>query len=192
MTKFSDCVNISISKNIFGDITDIYYGSTPVASYKYDAWGNCTVCNLDGSENTDRNFIGNIIIGDFMREDILGVAILMIFFVLITWFFLLIGLLSVKRTKRVVERHPYFTYPWYKRLFYLGLNKHRYLTVFAFMVHINHFLYYISLIIDYFISKKITIISKIGTLLEIVNMGIMAIYLHIVDHYKKKGWKFNK
>ncbi len=60
MTKFGDCVNISISKNIFGDITDIYYGSTRVASYKYDAWGNCKVCNIDGSENTDRNFIGNL------------------------------------------------------------------------------------------------------------------------------------
>ena len=30
-------------KNIFGDITDIYYGSTRVASYKYDAWGSCKV-----------------------------------------------------------------------------------------------------------------------------------------------------
>jgi hypothetical protein len=139
-----------------------------------------------------RNFIGNIIIGDFMREDIVGVAIYMFFFVLITWFFLLVGLWGVKRTKRVVERHPYFTYPWYKRLFCLGLNKYKYLTVFAFMVHINHFLFYISLIIDYFISKKITIISKIGALLEVVNMGIIPLYLHMIDRNNKKGWKFNK
>ena len=127
-----------------------------------------------------------------MRKDILFCGIYMFFFVLITWFFLLVGLWGVKRTKRVVERHPYFTYPWYKRLFCLGLNKHKYLTVFAFMVHINHFLFYISLIIDYFISKKITIISQIGTFLEMVNMGIMAIFIHIVYNNNKKGWKFNK
>ena len=60
MTLFSDCVNISISKNIFGDITDIYYGSTRVASYKYDAWGNCTVENFP-LEGTDEDFsIGNL------------------------------------------------------------------------------------------------------------------------------------
>ena len=68
----------------------------------------------------------------------------------------------------------------------------KYLTVFAFMVHINHFLYFISLIIDYFISKKITIISKIGALLEVVNMGIIPLYLHMIDRNNKKGWKFNK
>ena len=127
-----------------------------------------------------------------MQEDIVRAAIYMIFFVPISWFLLLIGMWSVKVTKRVVERHPYFTYPWYKRLFCLGLNKHKYLTVFAFMVHINHFLYFISLIIDYFISKKITIISKIGALLEVVNMGIIPLYLHMIDRNNKKGWKFNK
>ena len=47
-------------KNLFGDITDIYYGDTPVASYKYDAWGNCTVENSP-LEGTDEDFlIGNI------------------------------------------------------------------------------------------------------------------------------------
>ena len=47
-------------KNIFGDITDIYYGSTRVASYKYDAWGNCTVENFP-LEGTDEDFsIGNL------------------------------------------------------------------------------------------------------------------------------------
>ena len=127
-----------------------------------------------------------------MRKDILFLGIIMIFFVPITWLFLLVGLWGVKRTKLVVERHPYFTYPWYKRLFYLGLNKHRYLTVFAFMVHINHFLFFISIIIDYFISKKITIISQIGAGLEMVNMWILPIYVYIVDRNNKKGWKFNK
>ena len=47
-------------KNIFGDITDIYQGTTRVAKYKYDAWGNCTVCNSDGTPNTSSTFIGNI------------------------------------------------------------------------------------------------------------------------------------
>ncbi|MBR3864556.1 MAG: RHS repeat-associated core domain-containing protein [Clostridia bacterium] len=30
-------------KNLFGDITEIYDGSTCVAKYAYDAWGNCTI-----------------------------------------------------------------------------------------------------------------------------------------------------
>lgn len=47
-------------KNLFGDITDIYQGTTCVAKYKYDAWGNCTVCNPDGTANTSETFIGNI------------------------------------------------------------------------------------------------------------------------------------
>ena len=47
-------------KNIFGDITEIYQGTTCVAKYKYDAWGNCTVCNPDGTVNTSENFIGNL------------------------------------------------------------------------------------------------------------------------------------
>ena len=60
MTNSLDYVNISISKNIFGDVTDIYYGSIRVASYKYDAWGNCTVENFP-LEGTDEDFsIGNL------------------------------------------------------------------------------------------------------------------------------------
>ena len=47
-------------KNLFGDITEIYSGTTCVAKYKYDAWGNCTVCNPDGTVNTSADFIGNI------------------------------------------------------------------------------------------------------------------------------------
>ena len=47
-------------KNLFGDITAIYQGSTCVAKYKYDAWGNCTVCNPDGTTNASDSFIGNI------------------------------------------------------------------------------------------------------------------------------------
>lgn len=30
-------------KNLFGDIISIYNGSTKVAEYAYDAWGNCTI-----------------------------------------------------------------------------------------------------------------------------------------------------
>ena len=45
-------------KNLFGDITEIYNGATCVAKYKYDAWGNCTVCNPDGTVNTSESFIG--------------------------------------------------------------------------------------------------------------------------------------
>ena len=30
-------------KNLFGDITAIYQGTTKVAEYTYDAWGNCTI-----------------------------------------------------------------------------------------------------------------------------------------------------
>ena len=30
-------------KNLFGDITAIYKGTTKVAEYVYDAWGNCTI-----------------------------------------------------------------------------------------------------------------------------------------------------
>ena len=47
-------------KNLFGDVTEIYDGATCVAKYKYDAWGNCTVCNPDGTVNTSETFIGNI------------------------------------------------------------------------------------------------------------------------------------
>ena len=36
-------------KNLFGDVTAIYNGTTKVAEYVYDAWGNCTVTtNVNG------------------------------------------------------------------------------------------------------------------------------------------------
>ncbi len=47
-------------KNLFGDITEIYQGTNCVAMYKYDAWGNCTVCDSYGVENTAEDFIGNV------------------------------------------------------------------------------------------------------------------------------------
>ena len=48
-------------KNLQGDVTHIYNASgTLVAKYEYDAWGNHTVQNPDGSENTSSTFIGNI------------------------------------------------------------------------------------------------------------------------------------
>ena len=36
-------------KNLFGDVTAIYNGTTKVAEYVYDAWGNCTITtNVNG------------------------------------------------------------------------------------------------------------------------------------------------
>ena len=127
-----------------------------------------------------------------MRKDIIFMGILIAFYVLITWGILLISLGRVKKTKRVLERHPYFTYPWYKRLFFLGLNKHRYLFIFALLIHITHFIFYITLIIDFFIFKKFTVISRIGAGFEMFNMWLMGLFLVIVSKNNKKGWKFNK
>ena len=31
-----------------------------MVKYNYNAWGNCTVCNSDGTPNTSSTFIGNI------------------------------------------------------------------------------------------------------------------------------------
>lgn len=47
-------------KNYFGDITAIYKDDALVAKYAYDAYGNCTVLNPDGTTNTTKTFIGNI------------------------------------------------------------------------------------------------------------------------------------
>ena len=42
-------VQFMYRKNLFGDITAIYQGTTKVAEYVYDAWGNCTVTtNVNG------------------------------------------------------------------------------------------------------------------------------------------------
>ena len=39
-------------KNLFGDITAIYQGTTKLAEYEYDAWGNCTIIkNKRNGEN---------------------------------------------------------------------------------------------------------------------------------------------
>ena len=99
---------------------------------------------------------------------------------------------NVKRTKRVVERHPYFTYPWYKRLFCLGLNKHRYLTVLAFAIHICHFLVFVSAFVDYFIFEKITICFRIGAGIMGFAMFLTGIFNYSNLYHRKKGWKFNK
>ena len=47
-------------KNITGDIVAILNNNNVVARYKYDAWGNHTVYNPDGTINTNSTFIGNI------------------------------------------------------------------------------------------------------------------------------------
>lgn len=49
------------TKNTLGDIIAIRNESgTIIATYEYDAWGNCTVMNEFGDENTLSMFIGNI------------------------------------------------------------------------------------------------------------------------------------
>lgn len=47
--------------NVQGDVTHIYdvYGNLE-ATYTYDAWGNHTIHNPDGTVNTNSTFIGNI------------------------------------------------------------------------------------------------------------------------------------
>ena len=48
-------------KNTLGDIIAIRNeGGNIIATYSYDAWGNCTVMDEDGWTNTSQNFIGNI------------------------------------------------------------------------------------------------------------------------------------
>ena len=44
-------VTYTYRKNLFGDIIAIYQGSTKVAEYAYDAWGNCTIVS-------DTDYIG--------------------------------------------------------------------------------------------------------------------------------------
>ena len=48
-------------KNVLGDIIAIRdeFGNV-VATYEYDAWGNCTVMNENGYVNTSASFIGNV------------------------------------------------------------------------------------------------------------------------------------
>ena len=54
-TKFT------LETNIQGDVVAIYTDAlTKVASYRYDAWGNCTVLNANGQETTSESFIGNL------------------------------------------------------------------------------------------------------------------------------------
>ena len=43
-------------KNLFGDITAIYKGTTKVAEYQYDAWGNCTITLNKRSYGTKNPF----------------------------------------------------------------------------------------------------------------------------------------
>ena len=51
----------TLETNIQGDVVAIYTDAlTKVASYRYDAWGKCTVLNANGTENTNASFIGNI------------------------------------------------------------------------------------------------------------------------------------
>ena len=127
-----------------------------------------------------------------MKRDILITCIIYAIFILYSWMIILVGLGDVKRTKRVVERHPYFTYPWYKRLFCLGLNKHRYLTVLAFAIHICHSLLYVFAFVDYFIFEKITICFRIGAGFMLLAVLLLGLFMHLVLYHRKKGWKFNK
>ena len=54
-------VFVPFDKNVLGDVVGIRNSSgTLVATYEYDAWGNCTVMDGYGNENTNSSFIGNI------------------------------------------------------------------------------------------------------------------------------------
>lgn len=53
MTNSFDYVNISVGKNLFGDVTELYQGATCVAKYKYDAWGAPTQTITQGCEELD-------------------------------------------------------------------------------------------------------------------------------------------
>ena len=47
-------------KNFFGDVTDIYCGTTHVAHYTYDAWGNHTVTDQYGAAISDQYAWANV------------------------------------------------------------------------------------------------------------------------------------
>ena len=54
---FVDGVNAyTYRKNMFGDIIAIYNGSTKVAEYAYDAWGNCTIVSDTNNVGRDNPF----------------------------------------------------------------------------------------------------------------------------------------
>ena len=54
-------VFVPFDKNTLGDIVAIRdEDGDIVATYEYDAWGNCIVMNGYGNENTSSSFIGNI------------------------------------------------------------------------------------------------------------------------------------
>ena len=48
------------ARNAYGDIMLITIGSSIVARYEYDAWGNYKVFDYQGNEDNDANSIGNI------------------------------------------------------------------------------------------------------------------------------------
>ena len=51
----------SFIKNVFGDITGIIAGDgTLTALYEYDAWGNCTVVEVNTDEDRDLPFVGDV------------------------------------------------------------------------------------------------------------------------------------
>ena len=47
-------------RNAYGDIVMLTSSGLPTAIYYYDAYGNCKVYDVDGNENTDSDFLGNI------------------------------------------------------------------------------------------------------------------------------------
>ena len=109
---------------------------------------------------------------------------------LASWLEILTVLGYVKVTQKVEENHPYFSYPWYKRLFCLGLKKHRYLTVMAFMIHISNLIWVIALWI-YGFTKKVTTISKICIGFIFVSLLLRCIMAEIKRKNRGK-WKLNK
>ena len=54
-------VFVPFDKNTLGDIVAIRDDNgNIVATYEYDAWGNCTVMDEYGYANTSSSFIGNV------------------------------------------------------------------------------------------------------------------------------------
>ena len=124
-----------------------------------------------------------------MKEIRLTFFLFILPYFIFMFFYMYFYLIGVKKTKRVMDKNPYFSYPWYKRMFLLGLCKHKYLTVTAFFFNIFHFLSFVFHILILFIDNK-TLVRITGFLL-----GFSIISFQLMNTYKlinKDGWKLNK
>ena len=126
-----------------------------------------------------------------MRNEKIALYLFILPYFAISCFFIL-GLFSdVKITKRLKENHPYFTYPWYKKLFLLGLNKHKYLTIMAFVMHACNFIFLCIQIVYIYFMKNLNILIRMGGGFGIVGLVLFQTILWIREANKGK-WDFNK